>query len=178
MNMYARFRLVPKSMILNDLWARFKVIDSLNAAKWRIFKTGSISESVEDRAKVTINGLYIVVHGLSIAAKMAYIESTVLNVFLDHNFVSGPHTLKPKNLKNLRTQKNSQPWSKHRQPPGAAQHTVWTEWTLAMTKSWWQHHMTLVLLLLLLFFFNLLLLLLFNVIITTGSKDPGVKNKS
>jgi len=30
--------------------------------------TGNISETVEDRAKVTINGLYKVVHGLSIAA--------------------------------------------------------------------------------------------------------------
>ena len=28
-----RFRLVPKSMTLNDLWARFKVIYSLNAPK-------------------------------------------------------------------------------------------------------------------------------------------------
>ena len=33
MNMYTRFRLVPESMTLDDLWARFKVIDSLNAAK-------------------------------------------------------------------------------------------------------------------------------------------------
>jgi len=33
MNMYTRFRLVPKCMTLNDLCARFKVIDSLNAAK-------------------------------------------------------------------------------------------------------------------------------------------------
>jgi len=34
-NMYrpTRFQLVPKSMILNDLCAGFKVIDSLNAAK-------------------------------------------------------------------------------------------------------------------------------------------------
>jgi len=32
-NMYTRFRLVPKSMTLNDPWARFKVIYSLNAAK-------------------------------------------------------------------------------------------------------------------------------------------------
>ena len=31
--MYTRFRLVPKSMTLNDLWARFKAIYSLNAAK-------------------------------------------------------------------------------------------------------------------------------------------------
>jgi len=34
------------------------------------YKTGNISETVEDRAKVTINGLYKVVHGLSIAVKM------------------------------------------------------------------------------------------------------------
>jgi len=31
--MYTRFRLVPKSMTLNDLWARFKVIYSLNVEK-------------------------------------------------------------------------------------------------------------------------------------------------
>jgi len=30
--------------------------------------TGNISETVEGTAKVTINGLYTVVHGLSIAA--------------------------------------------------------------------------------------------------------------
>jgi len=30
----------------------------------------AISETVEDRAKATINGLYKVVHGLSIAAEM------------------------------------------------------------------------------------------------------------
>ena len=29
------FRLRRKCMTLNDLWARFKVIDSSNAAKWR-----------------------------------------------------------------------------------------------------------------------------------------------
>jgi len=34
------------------------------------YKTGSISETVKDEAKVSINGLYKVVHGLSIAAKM------------------------------------------------------------------------------------------------------------
>ena len=34
------------------------------------YKTGNISEMVEDRAKVTINGLYKVVHGLSIVTKM------------------------------------------------------------------------------------------------------------
>jgi len=36
-----------------------------------VYKTGNISETVEDKAKVTINGLYKVVHGLSIAAKMS-----------------------------------------------------------------------------------------------------------
>jgi len=38
------------------------------------YKTGNIPESVEDRAKVTINGLYKVVCGLSIAAKMCDLE--------------------------------------------------------------------------------------------------------
>ena len=103
-------------MTLDDLWAKFKVIDSLNAArmaKYRLvmtptpcrvagciisikptysrngaltylftylhswlgeYKTGHISETVEDRAKVTINGLYKVVHGLSIAAKVHDLE--------------------------------------------------------------------------------------------------------
>ena len=110
--MYTRIRLVSKSMTLNDLWARFKVIDSLNAAKmakyslvmtptpcrvaeciifirptylctrsltylftylhscFEAYKTRNISETVEDRAKVTINGTYKVEHGLSIAVKM------------------------------------------------------------------------------------------------------------
>ena len=34
------------------------------------YKAGNISETEEDRAKVTINGLYEVVHELSIAAKV------------------------------------------------------------------------------------------------------------
>ena len=34
------------------------------------YKTGNIPETFEDKAKVSINGLYRVVHGLSIAAKM------------------------------------------------------------------------------------------------------------
>jgi len=38
------------------------------------YKTGNISETVEDGAKITINGLYKVVHGLSIAAKMYDLE--------------------------------------------------------------------------------------------------------
>jgi len=33
-----------------------------------VYKTGNVSETVEDRAKVTINGLYKVIHRLSIAA--------------------------------------------------------------------------------------------------------------
>jgi len=36
----------------------------------RAYKTGNISEKVEDRAKVTINGLYKIVLRLSFAAKM------------------------------------------------------------------------------------------------------------
>jgi len=35
----------------------------------RGYKTGNITETVEDRPKVTINVLYNVVHGLSIAAE-------------------------------------------------------------------------------------------------------------
>jgi len=38
------------------------------------YKTGNICETVEDIAKVSINGLYKVVHGLSIAAKMYDLE--------------------------------------------------------------------------------------------------------
>jgi len=40
----------------------------------KYFFAGNISETVEDRAKVTINGLYKVVHWLSIAAKMYDLE--------------------------------------------------------------------------------------------------------
>jgi len=40
----------------------------------RAYKTGNISEMVEDKAKVTINGLHKVVHGLSVAAKMYDLE--------------------------------------------------------------------------------------------------------
>jgi len=39
-----------------------------------LIAAGNISEKVEDRATATINGLYKVVHGLSIAAKMYDIE--------------------------------------------------------------------------------------------------------
>jgi len=40
----------------------------------RAYKTGNISETVEDRAKVAINDLHKIVHGLSIAAKMYDLE--------------------------------------------------------------------------------------------------------
>ena len=39
-----------------------------------VYKTGSISETVEDRAKVSINGLYKVINWFSIAAKMYDLE--------------------------------------------------------------------------------------------------------
>jgi len=38
------------------------------------YKTGNISETVEDRPKVTIDDLYKVVHGLLIAAEMYDLE--------------------------------------------------------------------------------------------------------
>jgi len=38
------------------------------------YKTVNISKTVEDRAKSTINGLYKVVHWLSIAAKLYDLE--------------------------------------------------------------------------------------------------------
>ena len=38
------------------------------------YKTGNISDTVEDRPKVTINDLYKVAHGLSIAAEMYDLE--------------------------------------------------------------------------------------------------------
>ena len=40
----------------------------------RAYKAGDISETVKDRAKVTIKGLYKVVHGPSFAAKMYDLE--------------------------------------------------------------------------------------------------------
>ena len=39
-----------------------------------MYKTGNISQTVEDTAKVTINSLYKVVHGLSISAKIYDLE--------------------------------------------------------------------------------------------------------
>ena len=38
------------------------------------YKTGNITETVEVRAKLTINGLYKVLYGLSIAVKMYDLE--------------------------------------------------------------------------------------------------------
>jgi len=38
------------------------------------YKTDNVSETVADRAKFTIDGLYKVIHGLSIAAKMYDLE--------------------------------------------------------------------------------------------------------
>jgi len=45
----------------------------LHSWRWA-YKTDNISETVEDRAKVTINGLYKILHGLSITAKMYDLE--------------------------------------------------------------------------------------------------------
>ena len=52
------------------------------------YKTGIISETVEDGAKVTINGIYKVVHGLSIAAKMYDLEwPLTLSEIQGHSFL-------------------------------------------------------------------------------------------
>jgi len=40
----------------------------------RAYKAGNIPETVEDRVKATINGVYKVVYWLSIAAKMYDLE--------------------------------------------------------------------------------------------------------
>jgi len=40
----------------------------------RAYEAGNISETVEDRAKATVNGLYKVVHWLSIVAKVYDLE--------------------------------------------------------------------------------------------------------
>ena len=39
-----------------------------------VFKTGNISETVKDKTKVTINGLYKVIHRLPVAAKVCDLE--------------------------------------------------------------------------------------------------------
>jgi len=44
---YTGFRLPPKCMTLNDLWARLKVIDSLNAAKMAKYSLVMTSRHVE-----------------------------------------------------------------------------------------------------------------------------------
>jgi len=70
-------------MTLDDLWARFKVIDSLNGAKNGEMQLSNHTDVTYsgwmhclriDREKATINGLYKVVHWLSIAEKMCYLE--------------------------------------------------------------------------------------------------------
>jgi len=110
---YTDFWLPPKCVTLNDHWARFKVIDSLNAAQmvkyslvmtrtpcrvagciisvrhscsylltylltyfhsWLGHMKPAVSPKRLNRVKATINGLYKVVHWLSIAAKMYDLE--------------------------------------------------------------------------------------------------------
>ena len=101
--MYTRFRFVPKSMTLNNLWARIKVIDSLNAARmakyslviifrryieWTTYScagaltylltywlgSGRIKPAISPKRLMIKRKLlltdYIVIHWLSIAAKM------------------------------------------------------------------------------------------------------------
>jgi len=53
---------------------RIRALAALTTQLARAYKAGNIAETVEDRAKTTINGLYKVVHGLSIAAKMYDLE--------------------------------------------------------------------------------------------------------
>ena len=51
----------------------YPVLTQLALGVWA-YKTGNNPETVEDRVKVTINGLYKIVHGLSIAANMYDLE--------------------------------------------------------------------------------------------------------
>jgi len=46
----------------------------IHTTLYNAYKIGNISETVEDRAKVTINGLYKIVQELSIAVKMYDLE--------------------------------------------------------------------------------------------------------
>jgi len=55
----------------------------------RAYKAGNIYEKVEDRAKATINGLYKVVHWLSIAAKM-----TLNNLWARFEVIDSLHAAK------------------------------------------------------------------------------------
>jgi len=48
------------------------------------YETGNISKMVEDGAKATINGLYKVVHGLSIAAKVYDLESRLREIYAQY----------------------------------------------------------------------------------------------
>ena len=56
--------------IVDDIEAALTYLIALLTQLARAYETGNISETVEDRAKVTINGLYKVVQRLSIEAKM------------------------------------------------------------------------------------------------------------
>jgi len=55
-------------------WCTYLLTYLLTYSWLGAYKTGNISETVKDRAKVTINCLYKVVHGVSIAAKMYDLE--------------------------------------------------------------------------------------------------------
>jgi len=59
------------------IFAGFKESVTLNLAQrsFKVIHFGGNRKLVEDRAKATINGLYKVVHGLSIAAKIYNFES-------------------------------------------------------------------------------------------------------
>jgi len=54
-------------------WCTYLLIYLPTQLFWA-YEPGNISATVEDRAKATINGLYKVVHGLSIAAKVYDVE--------------------------------------------------------------------------------------------------------
>ena len=56
--------------IVDDIEAALTYLIGLLTQLARAYETGNISETVEDSAKVTINGLYKVVQRLSIEAKM------------------------------------------------------------------------------------------------------------
>jgi len=62
-------------------WCTYLLIYLLTQLAWE-YKTGNISETIEVRAKVTINDLYKVVHGLSIAAKTYDVEWALSEIML------------------------------------------------------------------------------------------------
>jgi len=62
-------RLISLTFLLCRIYSKTPQILAGIGMHWLwAYKTGNISETVEDRAKVTINDLYTVGHGLSIAA--------------------------------------------------------------------------------------------------------------